>query len=54
VEQGNRRPRKVQKQVDRVRTQQHIHNHIALDTLRDSQNEGRTKTIKVLHNARAS
>ncbi len=54
VERGNRRHRKMQKTVYRVRTQQHIHNRIALDMLRDSQKEGRTKTLKVLHRARTA
>ena len=54
VERGNRRHRKMQKTVYRVRTQEHIHNRIALDMLRDSQKGDRTKTIKVLHKARAS
>jgi hypothetical protein len=54
VERGNRRHRKMQKAVYRVRTQEHIHDRIALDMLRDSQTGGRTKTIKVLHKARAS
>jgi hypothetical protein len=53
VERGNRRHRKMQKTVYRVRTKQHIHNRIALDMLRDSQKDDRTKTIKVLHGARA-
>jgi hypothetical protein len=53
VERGNRRHRKMQKAVYRVRTQEHIHNRIALDMLRDSQKDGRSKTIKVLHKARA-
>jgi hypothetical protein len=54
VERGNRRHRKMQKTVYRVRTQEHIHNRIALDMLRESQKDQRTKTIKVLHKARAS
>jgi hypothetical protein len=54
VERGNRRHRKMQKTVYRVRTHEHIHNRIALDMLRDSQKDERTKTIKVLHKARAS
>lgn len=53
VERGNRRHRKMQKAVYRVRTQEHIHDRIALDMLRDSQKDNRTKTIKVLHKARA-
>ena len=52
VERGNRRHRKMQKTVYSVRTQTQIHNRIALDMLRDSQKEGRTKTIKVLHKMR--
>ena len=54
VERGNRRHRKMQKTVYRVRTQEHIHNRIALDMLRDSQKDGRTKTIKLLHKDRAA
>lgn len=54
VERGNRRHRKMQKTVYRVRTQEHIHDRIALDMLRDSQKDGRTNTIKVLHMARAA
>jgi Transposase len=53
VERGNRRHRKMQKTVYRVRTQEHIHNRIALDMLRDSQNQDRISTIKVLHKKRA-
>jgi hypothetical protein len=53
VERGNRRHRKMQKTVYRVRTHEHIHNRIALDMVRDSQKEGRVTTIKVLHKARA-
>lgn len=54
VERGNRRHRKMQKAVYRVRTQEHIHDRIALDMLRDSQKDGRTATIKVLHKNRAA
>jgi hypothetical protein len=53
VERGNRRHRKMQKTVYRVRTQEHIHNRIALDMLRESQKDGRTGTMKVLHKTRA-
>jgi hypothetical protein len=53
VERGNRRHRKMQKTVYRVRTQEHIHNRIALDMLRDSQKEGRTNTLTTLHYVRA-
>jgi hypothetical protein len=54
VERGNRRHRKMQKTVYRIRTQEHIHNRIAMDMLRDSQKEGRTKTLDTLHEARAA
>jgi hypothetical protein len=54
VERGNRRHRKMQKAVYRVRTREHIHNRIALDMLRDSQKEDRSKTLKTLHRKRAS
>jgi hypothetical protein len=54
VERGNRRHRKMQKTVYRVRTKEHIHNRIALDMLRDSQKQDRTSTLKVLHRKRAS
>jgi Transposase len=53
VERGNRRHRKMQKTVYRVRTQEHISNRIALDMLRDSQKEGRTDTLETLHHARS-
>jgi hypothetical protein len=52
VERGNRRHRKMQKVVYRVRTHENITNRIALDMLRDSQKEGRTKTVKTLHRTR--
>jgi hypothetical protein len=52
VERGNRRHRKMQKTVYRVRTRKHIHNRIALDMLRDAQKEDRGQTIRALHRAR--
>jgi len=52
VERGNRRYRKMQKTVYRVRTQKHLHNRIALDMLRDSQKDGRTDTLNTLHRER--
>jgi hypothetical protein len=52
VERGNRRHRKMQKTVYRVRTHENITNRIALDMLHDSQKEGRNRTINVLHKAR--
>jgi hypothetical protein len=54
VERGNRRHRKMQKSVYRVRTQEHIHNRIALDMIRDSQRDDRTNTLKTLHRKRAN
>jgi len=53
VERGNRRHRKMQKTVYRVRTHEHIHNRIALDMLRDSQKDDREKTLTTLHQKRA-
>jgi hypothetical protein len=54
VERGNRRHRKMQKTVYRVRTREHVHNRIALDMHRDLQKDGRTKTLKALHGERAN
>jgi hypothetical protein len=53
VERGNRRHRKMQKTVYRVRTQENINNRIALDMLRDSRKEDRTETLETLHYVRA-
>jgi hypothetical protein len=52
VERGNRRHRKMQKTVYRVRSRSCIHGRIALDMQRDAQNQGRTETIEILHHAR--
>jgi hypothetical protein len=52
VERGNRRHRKMQKTVYRVRTKEHIHDRIALDMHRDSQKDSRTDTLKTLHHER--
>jgi hypothetical protein len=52
VERGNRRHRKMQKTVYRVRIHEHLHNRIALDMQRDSQRPDRTDTVKTLHHAR--
>ena len=54
MERGNRRQRKMQKTVYRIRTQKHLHNRIALDMLRDSQKDGRTATLNTLHRERAT
>ena len=53
VERGNRRHRKMQKSVYRVRTQAHVRNRIALDMQRDFQALGRSQTVGTLHCARA-
>jgi hypothetical protein len=52
VERGNRRHRKMQKTVYRVRTQAHIKARIAVDMLRDAQAAGRRNTTQSLHHAR--
>jgi hypothetical protein len=53
VERGNRRHRKMQKTVYRVRALKILKARVALDVLRDSQAEGRLQTLKVLHSDRA-
>jgi len=53
VERGNRRHRKMQKTVYRVRTHAHIKARIAIDMLRDAQASGRLDTTQSLHHARA-
>ena len=53
VERGNRRYRKMQKQVYRVRTQAQIRARLALDMWREAQAEGRQQTLASLHRARA-
>ena len=52
VERGNRRHRKMQKTVYRVRTQSTIRGRIALDRFRDAQGLSRMETMKTLHHAR--
>jgi hypothetical protein len=54
VERGNRRYRKMQKSVYRVRTQRAIERRLALDLLRERQAQSRAKTTKTLHKARAA
>jgi len=54
VERGNRRYRKMQKTVYRVRTQRTIEGRLALDLLRESQAQGRAGTTRALHKARAA
>src|SRR5262245_16505223 len=53
VERGNRRYRKMQKQVYRVRTQGQIRARLALDMWREAQSVGRQQTLTSLHQARA-
>jgi hypothetical protein len=53
VERGNRRYRKMQKSVDRVRTQAQICARLALDMGREAHAEGRQHTLASLHRARA-
>jgi Transposase len=53
VERGNRRYRKMQKSVYRVRTQAQIRARLALDMWREAYAEGRQQTLTVLHRARA-
>jgi hypothetical protein len=52
VERGNRRHRKMQKTVYRVRSHEHITQRIALDMCRDAQAAGREQTTAALHLAR--
>lgn len=54
VERGNRRYRKMQKTIYRVRTQDHIKERLALDMVRDSQKPARSGTLGILHHARAA
>jgi hypothetical protein len=53
VERGNRRYRKMQKSVYRVRTHEQIRARLALDMWREAQAEGRQQTLALLHRARA-
>jgi hypothetical protein len=54
VERGNRRYRKMQKTVYRVRTRRAIEARLALDLMRERQAQGRAETTKTLHKARAA
>jgi Transposase len=54
VERGNRRYRKMQKQVYRVRTQAQLSARLALDMWREAQAAGRHQTLHTLHEARAA
>lgn len=52
VERGNRRHRKMQKTVYRVRTKCHIENRIALDMYREARLPKRRRTLNRLHTER--
>jgi hypothetical protein len=52
VERGNRRVRKMQKTVYRVRTPESLRGWLALDLQRDQQAEGREETLSSLHQTR--
>jgi hypothetical protein len=52
VERGNRRHRKMQKSVYRVRSKGCLEGRIALDMLRESRADGRDQTTQALHKAR--
>jgi len=53
VERSNRRYRKMQKSVYRVRTQAQIRARLVLDMWREAYAEGRQQTLAALHRARA-
>ena len=53
VERGNRRHRKMQKMVYRVRTGEHIRQRIAVDMFRDAHAPARSQTIQMLHYERS-
>lgn len=53
VERGNRRHRKMQKSIYRVRGQARLAARIALDMLREARARARQQTIASLHDARA-
>lgn len=53
VERGNRRHRKMQKSVYRVRSREHLVQRIAFDMQRDARAAGRDQATATLHLARA-
>jgi hypothetical protein len=53
VERGNRRHRKMQKTVYRVRTRRSLQQRLALDLLREMQAAGRSWTAQALHRVRS-
>lgn len=52
VERANRRVRKMQKAVYRVRTRDTLRGRLALDLMREAQASGRSETLSSLHRAR--
>lgn len=54
VERGNRRHRKMQKTVYRVRTCAHLNERLALDLFREARASPRGQTLQALHQARAA
>jgi len=52
VERGHRRLRKMQKTVDRVRTQESLQGRLALDLQRDQHARERQETLSTLHETR--
>jgi len=54
VERANRRHRKMQKSVYRVRTRDHISQRIPTDMQRDAYREGKQETMITLHRGRAT
>lgn len=54
VERGNRRYRKMQKTIYRVRTRRAIEGRLALDLQRERQGDGRAETTHTLHQERAA
>jgi hypothetical protein len=53
VERGNRRHRKMQKTIYRVRTKPTLEGRLALDLLRDQRARGRDATLTTLHGCRS-
>ena len=52
VERGNRRHRKMQKSVYRIRSKVGLEGRIALDMIREARAEARSQTAQALHQAR--
>ncbi len=53
VERANRRFRKAQKSIYRVRAKRHLEQRIALDMNREQRAAKRARTLKILHHARS-